>query len=115
MRIGRMLVGSVLAGAVLVMALTSDGGARAAEAKSSGKSHAGASAGEAAGPVDLNAASAEQLVEVPGIGESLARRIVEFREKNGAFQSVDDLLKIQGIGEKSLQKLRPHLTVAKGH
>jgi len=50
---------------------------------------------------------------VPGIGKSLSQRILAFREKNGAFQSVDDLLKVPGIGEKSIQKLRPYLTVAK--
>ena len=64
-------------------------------------------------PVDINAAAASDLEAVPGIGKSLAARIVAFRDKNGAFASVDDLLKVQGIGEKSLQKLRPYLTVAK--
>lgn len=102
----------LLAAALMALTLAGASAAYAAEAKSSGKSSAAASA-DAAAPVDLNSASADQLVAVPGIGESLARRIVEFREKNGAFQSVDDLLKVQGIGEKSLQKLRPHLTVAK--
>ena len=63
--------------------------------------------------VDLNAAGEAELQAVPGIGKSLATRIVQFREKNGAFKSVDDLLKVQGIGEKSLEKLRPFLTVAK--
>ena len=64
-------------------------------------------------PVDLNAAGEAELQSVPGIGKSLATRIVQFREKNGAFKSVDDLLKVQGIGEKSLEKLRPFLTVSK--
>ena len=64
-------------------------------------------------PVDLNAAGETELQAVPGIGKSLATRIVQFREKNGAFKSVDDLLKVQGIGEKSLEKLRPFLTVSK--
>jgi len=65
------------------------------------------------GSVDVNAASEEELVNVPGIGKSLARRIVEFREKNGPYRQIEDLLKIQGIGEKSLQKLRPYLSVGK--
>ncbi|HZN54687.1 MAG TPA: helix-hairpin-helix domain-containing protein [Candidatus Polarisedimenticolaceae bacterium] len=64
-------------------------------------------------PVDINAAGAAELQSVPGIGKALAERILAFREKNGAFGSVDDLLKVQGIGEKSLQKLRPYLTVTK--
>lgn len=70
-------------------------------------------AATASAPVDVNTASAEELVVVPGIGKSLAQRIVDFREKNGAFASVDDLLKVQGIGEKSLAKLRPHLTASR--
>ena len=64
-------------------------------------------------PIDLNTADSAALESVPGIGKSLSQRIVAFREKNGPFQSVDDLLKVQGVGEKSIQKLRPYLTVAK--
>ncbi len=87
---------------------------------------AAASPGEAAGPkapapgasagapetVDLNAATSAELQAVPGIGKVLADRIVEFREKNGPFGRVDDLIKVQGIGEKSLEKLRPYLTAS---
>lgn len=72
-----------------------------------------AAAPAAQGAVDVNTASEDELVAVPGIGKGLARRIVDFREKNGPYQHVDDLLKVQGIGEKSLQKLRPHLIVGK--
>src|SRR5262245_59513871 len=64
-------------------------------------------------PIDLNTADTAALESVPGIGKSLSERIVAFREKNGPFQSVDDLLKVQGVGEKSIQKLRPYLTVSK--
>ncbi len=63
--------------------------------------------------VDINKGTATDLVAVPGIGKSLAQRIVDFREKNGPFGQVDDLLKVQGIGEKSLEKLRPYLTCSK--
>ena len=65
-------------------------------------------------PIDINAADGAALETVPGIGKSLSQRILAFREKNGPFQTVDDLLKVQGIGEKSIQKLRPYLTVTKG-
>ena len=64
-------------------------------------------------PVDLNTADTTALESVPGIGKSLSQRIVAFRDKNGPYQSVDDLLKVQGVGEKSIQKLRPYLTVSK--
>lgn len=66
-----------------------------------------AKAGDAA--VDVNAATVDELVKIPGIGEALAQRIVEFRTKNGPFERVDDLLKVRGIGEKSLEKLRPYV------
>ncbi|HJQ97000.1 MAG TPA: helix-hairpin-helix domain-containing protein [Candidatus Polarisedimenticolaceae bacterium] len=74
---------------------------------------AAAAASAEAKPVDLNAAGSDELEAVPGIGKSLASKIVAFREKNGAFKTVDDLLKVQGVGEKSLEKLRPYLTVSK--
>ena len=61
--------------------------------------------------VDLNRASATELESVPGIGPSLAKRIVEFRKEHGPFRSVDDLLKVRGIGERSLAKLSPYFTV----
>ena len=58
---------------------------------------------EEAGLVNINTASIEQLMTLDGIGESYAERIIEFREKNGTFQSPEDLLKIKGIGEKTLE------------
>lgn len=62
-------------------------------------------------PVDLNRADAAGLMSVPGIGPALADRIVAFREEHGPFRRVEDLLKVRGIGERSLEKLRPYLTV----
>ena len=64
-------------------------------------------------PLDLNKASENELTEIPGIGPSLAKRIVEFRNENGNFRRVEDLLKVRGIGEKSFQKIRPYVTVSK--
>lgn len=62
-------------------------------------------------PVDLNSATSEELQKVPGIGPTLAARIVAFREENGPFEKVDDLLNVQGIGTTSLERIRPHVTV----
>ena len=86
--------------------------ASAASSNAAPPSPAKAAATEAR-PVDLNTADTSTLETVPGIGKSLSQRIVAFREKNGPYQTVDDLLKVQGVGEKSIQKLRPYLTVAK--
>ena len=62
-------------------------------------------------PVNLNAATAAELEALPGIGPRAAQRIVEFRAKNGGFKKVEDLMKIQGIGERSFLRLRPLVTV----
>lgn len=54
------------------------------------------------GPLDINTATIEQLAELPGIGEVLAQRIIDYREKNGLFQSVEELLNVPGIGQSKL-------------
>lgn len=64
-----------------------------------------------AGPVELNRATVEELMELPGIGPVLAERIVAFREQHGPFTSVEDLLQVPGIGEATLEALRPLVTV----
>lgn len=62
------------------------------------------------GKVNLNTASAEQLAAVPGIGDKLAGRIVEYRQKNGSFKNVQELMNVKGVGEKSFGKLEPFLS-----
>jgi competence protein ComEA len=63
------------------------------------------------GPLDLNRATALELQELPGIGPVLAERIVAFRERQGPFLSVEDLLQVPGIGEKTLELFRDLVTV----
>ena len=70
-----------------------------------------ASAPAAAGKVNINTASVEQLAALPGIGEKLAARIVEQRQKSGSFKTVQELMTVRGIGEKNLAKLEAQLTV----
>jgi competence protein ComEA len=65
---------------------------------------------EVAGPVDVNKADAEELQHLPGVGPVTAGRIIEARKTN-PFKSVDDLRRVPGIGPKTLDKLRPHVTV----
>ncbi|MGH9773470.1 MAG: ComEA family DNA-binding protein [Candidatus Acidiferrales bacterium] len=62
-------------------------------------------------PVDLNAATVEQLEQLPGIGPGTAKAIVRFREKSGPFKRVEDLLAIRGITRGRLEKLRPYVTI----
>lgn len=57
--------------------------------------------------ININRAGAEKLVRLRGIGPSLASRIIEYRQKNGAFKSLDELRNIKGIGEKKLAAILP--------
>ncbi len=61
--------------------------------------------------VNLNTATPEQLDTLPGVGPVTAQKILEWRSSHGAFSSVDELLEVDGIGEKTLSDLAPHVTV----
>lgn len=80
-----------------------------AEAPDGPDGGAGGSGGD--GKIDLNRATAAELDTLPRIGPALAARIIEWRETNGRFTSVDDLLAVPGIGDKMLEALRPLVRV----
>ena len=61
--------------------------------------------------INVNTASAEQLTALPGVGPKLAARIVDHRQKEGSFRSVQELLNVKGIGEKNLAKIQGYLSV----
>ena len=61
--------------------------------------------------LDINTASKAQLMDLPGIGEELANRIIQYRSNNGPFDSVDELLNIEGIGEKKLLAIEARIKV----
>ena len=61
--------------------------------------------------IDINAASAKELEELPGVGPKTAEAIVQFRMKSGAFRRVEDLLAIRGISENKLAKMRTYVVV----
>lgn len=61
--------------------------------------------------VNINSATVDELVSLPGIGPSYAQRIVEYREKNGPFKKVEDLLNVRGIGEKTFERIRDRITI----
>ena len=65
-------------------------------------------------PVDLNTATAEELDTLPGIGESLARRIIAYREANGPFGSIEEIMEVSGIGEAKFAELEDRVTVDNG-
>jgi competence protein ComEA len=98
----------IVIAALLVAALSA---ATSAAQDTTRRTSAAASA-SASAPVNLNTATAAQLETLPGIGKATAERILEYRQKNGSFKKVEDLMNVRGVGEKSFLKLKPLITVA---
>jgi competence protein ComEA len=76
----------------------------------------GSSGGAAVKPgnvatTNINTASVKELDALPGIGAKTAALIVEYRQKNGPFKKVEELMNVRGVGEKSFLKLKPQLTI----
>ncbi len=63
------------------------------------------------GRVDINTATLKQLDLLPGIGETIAQRIIDYRNEHGDFASIDDLLNVTGIGMSKLEEIRPYIKV----
>lgn len=82
--------------AVLTAALMTSG--TAAEETSTGK-------------ININTAGSEELQQLPRIGPTVAQRIIDYREKNGKFSRIEDLMKVRGIGEKTFEGLKDLITV----
>ncbi|HZX11098.1 MAG TPA: helix-hairpin-helix domain-containing protein [Acidobacteriota bacterium] len=64
-----------------------------------------------ANKININTASQAELQKLPRIGEVVAQRIIEFREKNGKFKKIEELMKVRGIGEKTFDNLKDLITV----
>jgi len=91
----------VAMGLALVLALVASTGLAAAAGKPA-----------PTGKVNINTASAHQFTVLPGVGEKLAARIVEYRQKAGGFKNVQELMNVKGIGEKNLAKIQAYLTTS---
>ncbi len=63
------------------------------------------------GPVNINTATRSQLTKLPRIGKVTAEKIIEYRETNGAFQSVEEIIKVPGIGQKTYDAIKDNITV----
>ena len=61
--------------------------------------------------VNINTASAAEFETLPGVGAKMAARIVEYRQKNGGFKKVEELMNVRGVGEKNFLKLKGQLTL----
>jgi competence protein ComEA len=95
-------LGTVLVLAVAVLALL-PGTARGAASQAPAPSE----------KVNINTAGVDELVALPGIGKAYAERIVEYRQKNGPFKRVEDILNVRGIGEKTFERIKDRLTIGK--
>lgn len=71
-----------------------------------------AAEGRKGATVNINAATAEQIALLPRVGLKVARKVVEYRNANGSFKRVEDLMEVKGIGEKQFLSLKPYLAVA---
>lgn len=91
-----------------VFVIAHPGAASAAQGSSGDRAAAKAAIGAI---VNINTASAKELDALPGIGAKTAALIVEYRQKNGPFRRIEELMNVRGMGEKSFLKLKPQLTV----
>lgn len=66
---------------------------------------------KAAGVVNINTANATQIAAIPGLGDKKSQAVLKYREKNGPFGRVDEIKKVQGIGDKMFEKIKGYLTV----
>lgn len=64
------------------------------------------------GVVNVNTADTSELALLPRVGPSVSQRIVDFRDENGPFESVEDLMLVRGIGEKTFALMEPHVTIS---
>lgn len=78
---------------------------------SGGPNGASIQSGFVSGLVNINTANQEQLDTLPGIGPSLAQRIIDYRESSGPFQDIEDIKNVSGIGDKKYENLKDKITV----
>ena len=62
-------------------------------------------------PISINDASIEELMSLPNIGESKAKSIIKFREDNGSFEKIEDIMNVSGIGEKLFEQIKDFITI----
>jgi len=76
-----------------------------------GASTDGSSSSDITGMININSASANQLDTLEGIGSAYAQRIIEYRQANGGFKSIEEIMNVKGIGEKTFEKIKNRITI----
>ena len=99
-----------------VIALVSLGGAvhpaHAVQGQQAGPPRPAANPAASVAMVNINTASAAELDALPGVGSKTAALIIEYRQKNGPFKKIEEIMNVRGIGEKSFLKMKPLIMVA---
>jgi len=103
------MITRILMAAILGIAVSA--AAASAQNKATTPKTAATVTATATAPVNLNTATVEQLATIPGVGPKMAERIIDYRQKNGGFKKVEDLMNVSGVGEKSFLKMKPLITV----
>jgi competence protein ComEA len=97
--------------ALVIMSLCAAAPIASAQSPARSSARASTAAATSASIVNINTASAMELDALPGIGAKTAARIVEYRQKNGPFKKVEELMNVRGVGEKNFLKLKAQITV----
>ena len=63
------------------------------------------------GKININSAKIEEFKKIPGVGESIAERIIEYRETNGGFSSISEIMNVSGIGQKKFDAMKDYICI----